>query len=298
MGEGKMEMYEQLPPLSYPKSIYISPLLSFKEANDEVINNGFVYPFAVKPDVGLMGLVFRKIDTQDEYINYHQKMPVAYIVQELVRYPVEVSLFYYRFPNEKKGTMTGFISKELLEVTGDGVTNLNGLISRFELRPGFNSMEWRTKHAARLDDIIPSGETYRLSWTANLSRGSRLVNIEHEKDEQLQNVFDSISHYAKHYYGRYDIKCKSIEDLKAGQNFSILEFNGCGAEPHHAYGNGNTLLQACKIFLQHWNVMYKISKINHRQGFKYWSFNDGWKFLKDAHKHIKLLRKLDKEIPV
>ena len=33
----------------------------------------------------------------------------------------------------------------------------------------------------------------------------------------------------------------SIEDLKNGKNFSILEFNGCGAEPNHIYDASMTL---------------------------------------------------------
>src|ERR687889_536181 len=38
-GESKKEMYDQLPPSSYPKSIYISPALSFSEAEELFISN-------------------------------------------------------------------------------------------------------------------------------------------------------------------------------------------------------------------------------------------------------------------
>ena len=103
----------------------------------------------------------------------------------------------------------------------------------------------------------PPGEIYILSYALNLSRGGKLVSLAHEKDDRLLKVFDELSHYTKYfYYGRYDIKCSSIEDLKEGKNFSILEYNGSGAEPHHAYGNGNTLWQAHKIFLHHWKILY------------------------------------------
>jgi hypothetical protein len=298
-GEGKKEMYDQLPTSSYPKSIYISPTLSFDNANADVVKNKFTYPFAVKPDVGMMGFLFRKIDNVEDFKRYHAIMPADYIVQELVTFPMDVSVFYYRYPNENKGHITGFVKKELLEVVGDGKTNLGELISQLQLRAGFNTAEWLKKHAQNLNEVIPLNEKFRLSWTANLSRGSKLVNIEYEKDERLLKVFDELSHYAKHfYYGRYDIKCTSIEDLKAGKNFSILEYNGSGAEPHHAYGNGNTLLQAHSIFLHHWKVLYKISNYNNRQGIAYWKFKDGLRFIKASQKHFKLLRKLDKLLPV
>ena len=139
-------------------------------------------------------------------------------------------------------------------------------------------------------------EIYILLHALNLSRGGKLVSLAHEKDEGLLKVFDDISHYTKHfYYGRFDIKCASVEDLKQGKNFLILEFNGSGAEPHHAYGDGNTLLQAHKIFLHHWKMLYRISRYNHKHGHFYWGFIRGWKFLKAARKEHNMLKKLDAE---
>ncbi len=298
-GESKKEMYDQLPPGSYPLSIYISPLLSFSEVQKIVVANNFTYPFAVKPNIGMMGFLFRKINDAQEFKHYHKKMPVDYIVQELIKYPIEVSVFYYRFPNEQRGTITGFVRKEMMEVTGDGRTALGDLMLQLISRPGFRIEEWRAKHEGRLGDIIAKGEVFRLSWAANLSRGGKLVSLEHEKDDRLLKVFDGLSNYTKHfYYGRYDIKCASIEDLKEGRNFSILEFNGSGAEPHHAYGAGNTLIQAYKIFLHHWDVLYKISKYNHDKGEAYWELGKGLRFLKEAKRHFKKLKKLDTELGI
>lgn len=293
-GESKKEMYDQLPPGNYPQSIYISPSLPFKEVKKLFAKN-FTFPVAVKPDEGMMGLMFRKIENAEHLKRYHDKMPVKYIIQELVNLSMEVSVFYYRFPDQQKGTITGFITKEFLDVTGNGTSTLKELIENFPERPGFFPGEWTAKHKNKLHEILPAGEVFRLSWAANLSRGSRLISLKHEIDEKLLNVFDDLSHYTKcFYYGRYDIKCNSVDELKAGK-FSILEFNGCGAEPHHIYGTGNNLLQAYKIILQHWNVLYKISKYNNHQGIKYWKFKDGFQFLKNAKKHFKMLKKLDTE---
>ena len=246
----------------------------------------------------MMGFMFRKIDDAMHFKQYHKIMPADYIVQELIKYPLEVSVFYYRHPNKCSGTITGFIKKEMLEVQGDGKTTLWNLILQHP-RARFRLDEMKSKHESRLTDIIPEGEIFRLSWAGNLSRGGRLISLEHEKDERLLKVFDDLSHYAKHfYYGRYDIKCQSIEELKQGKNFSILEYNGCGAEPHHIYGNGNTLLQAYRIVLHHWNVLYKISKYNNGKGIRYWKYKDGFKFLKEAKKHFKILKKLDAEFEI
>src|SRR5688500_6977139 len=57
-GEGKMEMYQQLPPGSYPESILIKANCSFEEADATRLRAGLTYPFVVKPDIGMMGFMF------------------------------------------------------------------------------------------------------------------------------------------------------------------------------------------------------------------------------------------------
>lgn len=294
-GVSKKEMYKHLPENSYPKSIYVSAGTPFLEVEGRVITEGFSYPVVVKPEVGRKGLMFRKIESAHDLMLYHKKMPVNYILQDYIDYPVEVSVFYYRYPNQENGTITGFLRKEFLTVTGDGRSTLLELI-RKDARASLRLGELKTKHKNKLGQVIPDGESYRLSYA--LSRGGKLVSLEHEKDERLLKVFDKLSHHAKHfYYGRYDIKCASIEDLKEGRNFCILEYNGSGGEPQHVYGNGHNLLKACRILLQHWEVMYQISKHNHQAGVNYWKFNEGWKFFRRANRHMQILRRLDAVVP-
>jgi len=109
-------------------------------------------------------------------------------------------------------------------------------------------------------------------------------------------VFDDISRNNRFYYGRYDIKCESIEDLKDGKNFYILEFNGAGSVPNHIYTGTYTLAQAYKEILSHWKLMFEASEINHKEGNPYWSFMKGHLFLKNSKKHFNVLKKLDKEL--
>lgn len=297
-GESKKEMYDQLPPGTYPHTILIDHAISFEDAEHIMRSSGFSYPFAVKPDVGMMGFMFRTISNRDEFRQYHQLMPADYLVQEVVDYPLELSVFYYRFPSEKEGKITGFIRKEFLSVTGDGSSTLLDLLLAYP-RVRYRLEEMKSKHKNRLNDVIPEGEVFYLSHALNLSRGGKLVSLAHEKDERLLKVFDDLSHYTGHfYYGRYDLKCRSIEDLKQGKNFYILEYNGCGAEPHHIYGNGNTLVEAYGIVLQHWRVLYAISRYNERNGIEYWEFRKGYKFLRNAKRHFRQLKQLDLQTQV
>jgi hypothetical protein len=298
-GGPKREIYNLLPPGTYPKTIYIDPAWTFEKVESAIAAGGFIFPVAVKPNIGMMGLLFRKINTREELALYHKAMTVEYMVQELIWYPLEVSVFYYRYPYEKRGAITGFVRKEALEVVGDGISTLEALMTSLQGRPGYKAEEWKHKHSNRLHEVIPTGEIFKFSWVANLSRGARLVSLESEKDEKLLQVFDTLSHASPHfYYGRYDIKCASVDELKAGRNFCILEFNGAGAEPHHMYGNGNNLFQAFKIIVQHWQVLFAIAKYNNRQGAKYPTLREGLLFTRRANRHFKRLRQLDVRMPV
>ena len=292
-GESKREMYEQLPPNSHPKTIYILHDLPFEEAKKRICEAGFNYPFVVKPDVGMKGILFRKIENEDQLQKYHNRIPVEYIVQDLVDLPVEVSVFYYRHPAQQKGVISGFIQKELLEVYGDGKSTLWELIIQHP-RAQHRLEEMKHRHEHRLDRVLQKGQHFYLSYAGNHNRGARFINLQNEIDDQLLKVFDDLSHYTnKFYYGRYDIKCQSIEDLKQGRNFSILEFNGCGAEPNHIYDAGMNLASAYREILKHWKALYEISKHNHKNGTPYWAFKRGRNFLREAKRHFKMLEKFD-----
>ena len=297
-GEGKEEMYSQLPQDSYPKMVVIQPgtsnadLLAIKE------RNGFNYPFAVKPDVGMMGFMFRRITNEEQLFLYHKSMPVTYLMQTMIDLPLEVSVFYYRMPGQPKGKVTGFSAKHAPFVIGDGVSNLETLIANYkDLK--YLQAEMKERHREKIDLTLAKNESFVLSFASNRSQGGKIVTLSHEIDERLNARFDEISNHTKHfYYGRFDVKCLSVEDLKAGKNFAILEFNGAGAGIQHIYGNGLSLIEACKTILIHWRMMYEISTYNNRvNGVKFWEFFTGLKFLKAAKQNLEMLKKLDAEFP-
>lgn len=296
-GEGKREMYEQLPPGTYPATIYIQPGIQFNKVEEMVSEAGFKYPFIVKPNVGMMGFMFRKISNADQLKQYHETLPIEYLVQELIDYPLEISAFYYRMPDEQKGTISGFLKKEPPYITGDGIKTITELIEEHE-GIKFKREEIIKRHQERLNEVLPADTVYYLSHASNRIQGGKLLGIDHEIDHVLQQFFDELSHYSgKFLYGRYDIKCKSIEDLKAGKNFSILEFNGAGAGTQHVYANNYTLWQACGIILHHWKMMARISRYNHQQGEKVWGIKEGWQHLKAAKKNLMMLKRMDASFP-
>ena len=64
---------------------------------------GLQFPVAVKPDVGTKGLLFRKIENAEQLATYHSLLPFTYLVQELIILPLELSIFYVRYPGKNKG---------------------------------------------------------------------------------------------------------------------------------------------------------------------------------------------------
>jgi hypothetical protein len=292
-GEPKKEMYDLLPPEYCPKSFNVLPSASFESIVHSMKEFGINFPCIAKPEIGGQGILVRKIDDETHLKHYHSNTPVEYIVQEMISYPMEVSIFYYRFPEQPKGLITGFLCKIPLEVTGNGKSTLHELIKHHP-KAKKRIEELEREHKDNFDKVIPKGEKFRLCHAANHNRGAQFIDLKEHIDDKLVTVLDKISHSINDFfYGRYDIMCKSIEDLKEGKNFSILEYNGCGAEPNHFYDTGYTLMGAYKEILSHWNALYKISRHNHKKGHKSWPLMKGVKFLKETKKHYKKMKEAE-----
>lgn len=256
---------------------------------------GLNFPVAVKPDVGTKGLLFRRIENQEQLAIYNSLSPFNYMIQELITCPLELSIFFVRYPDAEKGTITGLIAKEYLHVKGDGRSTLKQLIETHP-KAFMIAHEQKIKHAQDLNNIIADNEIFYLNELGNHNRGARFINLNHEIDEAMLNVMHKINLYSKHfYYGRYDVKTTSIEDFKKGKNISILEFNGVGSEPNHIYDIGLSYLQAINIIAQHWKYMFEIGKINYKKGISYIPFWKGMQMLKASKKNIRLMKKLDME---
>ena len=294
-GEGKKEMYDLLPPQYCPQSLFIDPSASFSYVVQQVQQQQMQYPFIVKPDVGMKGILFRKIENEQQLHIYHHHMPATYIIQEFIDMPLEVSVFYCRLPHSAKGSITAMIQKDFLSVKGNGYTTLEELVIN-----NADTKRWLAKikklHGPKLKTVLADGESFCLSHIGNLYNGATFKNLCQHIDPSLVGLFDRISYNTRFYYGRYDIKCTSVEDLKQGKNFCILEFNGAGSVPNHIHTGSYTLLEAYKEIRKHWKALYDISRYNHKNGFPHWNLLKGYRFLQRSRKHFKKLKALDKKL--
>ncbi len=285
LGEKKSDIFPLLP----DKYIPITKLIKKGEGKRSTIEGRKIgYPLIAKPDVGERGAWVRKIDTENDLIAYTDSCPVDFLLQEFVDYPIELGVFFVRLPS-KEGYVTSIVRKEFLEVTGDGKSSVMELLSnspRAVLTADFSCALLKKEG----DSILGKNERLLIEPIGNHCKGTKFLSNQHEIDATLSKAINLLaSQIPDFYFGRFDLKCKSIEDIKSLKNFKILELNGAGAEPGHIYQPGYSLIRAYKDICWHLSVLADISIQNHKRGVEYWSFKRGYKKWMQHRKHNQLL---------
>lgn len=293
-GGSKWEMYLQLPKRILPLTLYGDHTQPFPFLWKKVQESGLSFPFVVKPDSGMQGAMFVVIQNENELKSYHTRIGEPYIIQAFIQYPHEFSVFYIRYPGETKGKITGLVTKAFLSVVGDGQRTLEQLCAAHPLAKD-RMHELEGKHRKAWGKILNPGTPYTLNHAGNHRHGATFINLQGEIDEPLHRVFDQISHEANQlYFGRYDLKCSSLEDLKAGKNIEVLEYNGAGAVTIHMFDCGMSYLRALKEIVIHWEHLYRIGQINNQAGIRYWSFWEGYRFMQQTKKNFQRLLSLER----
>lgn len=267
--ESKKEIYDLIPTQYYPDTLFFKAHETLGNIKKALENTSIDFPFIIKPDIGLQGLRVEKIDTWPSLETYLQKTNYAFLVQNCIKYPLEIGLFYYRMPNETQGTITGIVNKEFLIVEGNGKNTVQELI---EQNPRF-ALQLATlqkKYGALLNDVLPTGTKFNLMPYGNHARGSKFTDVSNRVTKKLTETINTIClQIPDFYFGRLDIMFNSWEDLEQGKNLSIIELNGAGSEPTHIYDPKHSIFFAWKEIIKHYDILYKISAYNHQKGYSY-----------------------------
>ena len=269
LGESKIAILDQISDGFKPKTLFVPRSIPAPQVVDQVAAANLTFPVIAKPNAGERGWRVEKIDRPTDLVSYAQSSPVDFLVQEYVDYPLELGVFYYRMPNQTRGTISSIVQKAFLSVTGNGHDCVETLIRQND-RALLQLDALTAKYGDDLYRVPPPGESIVLMPIGNHSRGTMFLNANHLITPELERLFDRISSdVAGFYFGRYDLRCRSVADLYAGQHIRILELNGAGAEPAHIYQPGFSLWDAWGVLLHHWRVLYDISHENHRRGVPY-----------------------------
>jgi len=173
--------------------------------------------------------------------------------------------------------------KEFLTVTGNGKSSIVELMQK-STRARFQIKRLKKEMGDAIDRIPSTHEKVLLEPIGNHCRGTRFINCNHLINDDLNAAFDKISVPIKgFYYGRYDLKAKTIVDFQKGNHIKIMELNGASSEPGHIYDSAFSLIKAYRDLLYHWKRLANISAINIKNGLKPVSFvliiKTYWKFV-------------------
>ena len=278
-GESKIGILKKLPSDLIPNTVYIPCGEKPDMVRQKLQEAGIGFPLIAKPNVGSRGFLVQKIESFSELTTYLSKQHIDFLLQEFVEYPAEISVLYYRFPGDSGGHISSVTLKEYLNVIGDGKSTVLELIKQKDRA----KLQLRALMASQKDlmQYVPSKkEALELVPFGNHCRGAAFYNGNHMIDSEMVQTFDHISHQLKGiYFGRFDIKCKDLESLRRGENFTILEINGVGAEPAHIYDPDYSLFQAFKDIKRQWSIIYQISQSNRRNGIKLMSLKEAYRTL-------------------
>ena len=288
--ESKWEIYQLIPAAYYPPTLFFNAGVSVNTVIDAVQSSLIKYPLIAKPDIGMKGLAVKKLNNDQELMEYISSSKVNLLIQEFVSFKNEVGIFYYRFPNEERGHISGIVGKEFLAVTGNGRSTVKELLM-MEKRYILQIPVLDKTYGNSLEKILATGEELLLVPYGNHIRGAKFIDLTHLVDEQLTQTIDNVCRQVNgFYYGRLDIRYNSWEELKQGKNFSIIELNGAGSEPTHMYDPRHSIFFAWKEIIRHWKILWKISRINHYSMQKpYMSVRSGLQMFKENTRYVKLI---------
>ena len=202
LSDSKFKTLQLVPNAYKPKMLFVNSKASGTEVLESMKNMNIHFPIILKPDIGFRGLKVAKIENEPMLISALNKLRVDHIIQDYIDGALEVGIFYFRFPNERKGQIPSVTIKAFLEITGDGKHTLAELI---EQKP--RAILQKDKLAEKFSEIwsavTSEGEVITLEEIGNHNRGTQFINGNDLVDDALLKVFDDLSHNMKGFYYQY-----------------------------------------------------------------------------------------------
>lgn len=269
------------------------PLSRNEDWRADLAKSSLKFPMIFKPDVGQRGYGVRLIRDEAEAGAYLSQMGRGVIAQEYCEWNVEVGIFYQRFPDQSLGVIPSITRKEFPFVVGDGKMKLGDLIVS-NLRARIIAGVYFERFENELDRVPADGEKVALTLSGNHCQGAIFWDGRELISPELQSAIDKLAHEIPNFYfGRIDIRARSLDDLKVGKNFVVIEVNGSGSEMTHIWDANGSLFSAYKTLFQQWDLLFQT-------GHRVWEMgisSDTGK-LPDLIADVKLLFKKNKNLNI
>ena len=221
-------------------------------------------PVVVKPDVGERGAGVAIVRSRRELAERLAAPGPELIVQEYVP-GEELGVFYYRIPGDERGHIFGITEKYPPVVTGDGRQTIGSLILD-DKRLRCQRRMFARQLGAAVDRVPGAGERVTLEERGNHCFGCEFRDGSHIETPALAAAIEEVSRSIDgFYFGRYDIRGKTLDDIQAGR-FKVIELNGVSSEATNIYDPRNTLFSAYGTLFRQWKLAFRIGAANRARG--------------------------------
>jgi hypothetical protein len=266
VSESKIKILNSIPDYLKPTTLFIFKNEQFEAVKGDSFFNAVAFPMIAKPDIGGRGRKVEILKDWRQLHTYHETIGEDYMVQELIPYDLEMGIFYVRIPNEKKGRVTSIAIKDFLKVIGDGKSTVEALM-RLNYRAALQIE--RLKKTLDISIIPLVDEIVYLEPIGNHCRGTAFLDGRNLMNDKLNEIFDDICNQIHgFYYGRFDIRVKSLDDLYAGKHIYIMELNGLTADAAHIFDPNSRLRDAYFTQIENCKLSFQIAKQNLANGVK------------------------------
>jgi len=264
-GEKKYDIIKDIPKEYLPQTVLVS-----KNQIYDIVNiatqHSFTYPLVVKPNIGERGKDIAIVNNDTELLQHTQHFTDDIMLQEYIHFTEEYGVIFYKYPNGKKKGITSIVKKGFLAVTGNGESTVKQLLQKNE-RGRLHLKQLIKDEPEKLKVIPKNNEEFIVQPIGNHCKGTAFLNFNKLITSEMIEAFDKISNSMDgFYYGRFDLRCFSDEDLQNGRNIRIIEVNGTTSEPGHIYDmNTMNLWKAYRDIWTNMKIISTISVMNHRQ---------------------------------
>jgi hypothetical protein len=254
----------------------LSSTARLRMAEQRMADSSLAYPLIAKPDIGACGYGVRLVRSARELSSYLERFPPGQevILQEYVPWHGEAGIFYVRDPGVEKGKIYSFGLRYYPHVVGDGRSTLRQLI-KADHRASRRAKLHFEVFAAHLNEVPEKSSIVRLATAASLRVGALYRDgsayITLALTERLDRIARSMPEF---YYGRFDIRFRTIEALMRGEDFLIVEINGAGAEAIHIWDPELTIGDAYRTWFDQHEILFSIAASNRARGIKPLSLRD------------------------
>jgi hypothetical protein len=268
VGESKTEILSRLPDEVVPvwRAVTVTSGAELRSAVERSLEEegaaaGFGLPVVVKPDVGQRGegvSVVRRLEDAERYFErWPQARPVRLLLQRYAE-GLEVGIFWARGPSEERGEILSLTEKRPPIVVGDGERTLEHLVLADERAVALHRVYLKERpDAAR---FVPArGESVPLVEVGTHARGCEFLDAgEHSTPELLAAMTRLAAAYQGFDFGRLDVKVESLEALRRGGPFQVVELNGVTSECVHVYDPRVSFVEAYRVLFRQWRRAFEI----------------------------------------